>query len=877
MKTGKSWLWKVGVSVFAFAMVGVAANAGVISAGNYDSFGVKADNSVLGWGWNADTHLDYLITQDIIWKEASHVADAQLGLGPTNTMAKMNGQFVVVAPTQLGTAKTWVDVVGGASRGFGIQSDGSLWGWGYDGMPTATYLSGGAGNDSCLDVYHYEQGGALGMAAPLCQVISVVYTNPVISVTTNSLSVSGTDILTYKKTTYSAPGIYTQSVMNGLASNQPVEVGTVKTWRQIAAGGTFGLGLQADGSIWSWGSESKTTTAQYGTNVWPTGYVYSADGQLGQGDMLVTLTNSAAGYSRSYLYEYYTNMGGGVYTLYLTTTSTTTYAATTNVRYYARAINTPTKITAASMVYVAAGSAHSAAVGVDGSLWTWGKNQGTYTATATNDGYSWYYGSVTGCVLGLGDTTLIAANVPTRVGSETTWASVSAGLNARSTMAIKKDGSLWSWGNNGATYAFDWINGSNVFRAYALGSLGLGSNTMYANVPTRVGTDNNWAIVSVGGYHGLGLKSDGSLYAWGYNYYGQVGVGRDDQYVAVPTRVGVDNDWVAVSAGAYHSLALKSDGSLWGWGNNYYAALGDQEGDAYEPIKIGDGWGASVPVIAASENGGGDYDGDGCTDFVIYDASTGNWQVRLSLMGYTLLPLNAMLGGPGYRLVTGDFDGDGVTDPAVYQESSGTWKVMLSGSSYALETTVFGGSGFTAVPADYDGDGSDGYAVYNKTTGDWYIRLSDSGITIMKNSVGAGCVPLPMDYDGDGEADLATYESATGKWQVELSRYDNVVAKFWFGDHNYLPVPMDYDGDGLADPAVYGEATGVWGIRLSKYDWMTYYSAIYGWTLGGTGYIPTPADYDGDGLADMTVYSLTTGQWTIMLSRSAYYRVTTQW
>lgn len=852
MKTGTGWLLKVGIGVFVLAMVGVAAQAGVISAGYYDSFGVKADNSLWGWGYdgsNANNYTDPTLTQTV------SMARAQLGLGTTNDMVKMNGQYVVVSPAQSGTAKTWLDVAGGLYRGFGIQSDGSLWTWGYDGTPVSTDLGS---SDNVCSRYHYEQRGALGLGAQMCQVITRIYTN----ITTGQ--------------------IYTNSVMNGLATNLPTQVGSDTSWRQVAAGNDFGLGLQADGSIWSWGYEDGTATPQYDTNGVVTGYVYRANGQLGQGDMISTLTN----------------------------------CVTSNVFYYVRALNTPTEITAATSMdksastwsYIAAGQAHSAAVRSDGSLWTWGKNQGgTYVASVyvTNVLYSGtnnYYHrllpiyNTNRSVLGLDDTTLIVTNVPAQVGSETNWASVFAGLNAQFTLAIKTDGSLWGWGDNGyagANYYWSesgssWYldqnptatNTSVVFWTYAYGYLGLGSNTLFANIPTRVGTDNDWAMVSAGNTHCLGLKSDGSLYAWGNNGSGRLGIGRGDTHVAVPTRVGTDNDWVAVSAGYNHSLAMKSDGSLWAGGNNTYAALGDQSGNAYEPVKISDGWGYSAPVIAATENGGGDYDGDGKTDFVVYDAATGNWLVRLSMMGYSLYSLDAMLGGPGYGLVTADFDGDGKTDPAVYQESGGTWLIKLSAAGYTQVSLAdwLGGTGYTAVPADYDGDGNADPAVYNKSTGEWRMRLSGSAYITTLKTLGSGCVPVPMDYDGDLKADLAVYEAATGNWQVMLSDSGDAVVPFLLGGCNYLAVPMDYDGDGKPDPAVYGEATGVWQIKLSGYSYAVYDSSVQGgWTLGGTGYVSTPADYDGDGLADPTVYNSITGQWTIMLSTYDYYRYTTTW
>ena len=885
VKTGNNWLWKIRIVIAALAMTGLIAQAGVISAGYYDSFGVKADNSLWGWGYDGGIYYLDLITQTVA------VAKAQLGLGPTNSMA--NGAYVA-SPTQSGTAKTWLDVVGIECRGFGIQSDGSLWGWGYDGVPVATSLG-----MKYVIINHYEQNGALGMGAQLCQVIAGVYTN--ISVTINTFGIF--------RLVQTTTRIYTDSVMNGLTTNRPTQLGINTNWRQVAAGSTFGLGLQADGSIWSWGADGESKTYTYNTNGFTAITECQGLGQLGQGDRVVTSTNYGGGDSYCQITQTYTNDAATNYYLVSTTTNIITNAVTTNFVQYALALNTPTKITApTSMVYVTAGYAHSAAIGSDGSLWTWGKNEGGFYAVSvsvTNYIPPWntnyYYHALVPSfnthrsILGLGDTTLFATNVPTRVGSETTWASVSAGLNSDFTLAIRTDGSLWGWGNNGyAGAVYSWsgtaatayydhtatATNTYSFSIFAYGYLGLGSNVPNAATPTRVGTDNNWAMVSAGNQHALGLKSDGSLYTWGYNGSGRLGIGRTDFYVAVPTRVGADNDWVAISAGYDHSLALKSDGSLWAWGANIFAQLGDQFGSAYEPVKISSGWGYSSPVIAATENGGGDYDGDGKTDFVMYDAATGNWLVRLSTMSYSLYSLDAMLGGPGYALVTADFDGDRKTDPAVYQESTGTWLIKLSDSGYALVTLAgwLGGSGYTAVPTDYDGDGKADPAVYQASTGEWRIRMSGSGYATLLKTLGAGCLPVPKDFDGDRLADLAVYELATGNWQVMLSgSEDAVVPVASFGGNGWLAIPMDVDGDGKTDAAVYQSSTGVWKIMLSAMGYFVYDSSVYGWTLGGTGYIPTPADYDGDGKVDPAVYSHTSGQWTIKLSAYDYYTYMTIW
>jgi uncharacterized protein YjdB len=194
---------------------------------------------------------------------------------------------------------------------------------------------------------------------------------------------------------------------------------------------------------------------------------------------------------------------------------------------------------------------HTLAVMSDGTLWAWGDNR---------------YGK-----LGLGDTT--NRNVPAKVGAATNWVFVAAG--ADHTLAIRKDGNLWAWGYNEE------------------GQLGVGARdgNPHPN-PARVGDATDWVSVSAGRRHNLALKSDGSLWAWGTNELGQLGIGAND-YNAHPTplRVGADADWVAVSAGGNffkHSLALKSNGSLWAWGSGTNGLLGLGDADArHVPTKVG--------------------------------------------------------------------------------------------------------------------------------------------------------------------------------------------------------------------------------------------------------------------------------------------------
>ena len=141
----------------------------------------------------------------------------------------------------------------------------------------------------------------------------------------------------------------------------------------------------------------------------------------------------------------------------------------------------------------------------------------------------------------------------------------SLGAGRGYSISIRTDGTLWTWGHNN------------------FGQLGLGDTTNRL-VPTRVGTDTNWSRVVAGADHSLAIKTDGTLWAWGANDYGKLGLGdstENRQFLPFvnndrksPTRVGTDTNWSRVVAGADHSLAIRTDGTLWAWGSNVEGQLG---------------------------------------------------------------------------------------------------------------------------------------------------------------------------------------------------------------------------------------------------------------------------------------------------------------
>lgn len=195
---------------------------------------------------------------------------------------------------------------------------------------------------------------------------------------------------------------------------------------------------------------------------------------------------------------------------------------------------------------VGAGSDHTLAVRQDGSLWASGRNS---------------YGQ-------LGDGTTTSSATPRRIGNASDWKRVYP--CASSSFALKNDGSLWAWGYNGS------------------GQLGVGGVTNRFT-PTRVGTATDYFKDFAGGSpssQGLAIKTDGSLWAWGNNYYGELGDGTKYQQ-QTPVRIGTATDWKSVAVGYGFSGAIKNDGSLWTWGQNNYGALGDGTVTRLSPALMG--------------------------------------------------------------------------------------------------------------------------------------------------------------------------------------------------------------------------------------------------------------------------------------------------
>jgi len=164
---------------------------------------------------------------------------------------------------------------------------------------------------------------------------------------------------------------------------------------------------------------------------------------------------------------------------------------------------------------VSAGVYFAVAVKTNGTLWSWGSNNGFQ----------------------LGQSTVYTANrsSPVQVGALTNWLSTACGLYHA--VAVKTDGTLWSWGTS------------------SFGVLGLGNTTNYSS-PKQIGALTIWSKVECGAYTISAIKTDGTLWSWGLNGDGQLGLGNTTNRSS-PNQVGSSTTWFSVASGNNFSIALQ--------------------------------------------------------------------------------------------------------------------------------------------------------------------------------------------------------------------------------------------------------------------------------------------------------------------------------
>ena len=284
---------------------------------------------------------------------------------------------------------------------------------------------------------------------------------------------------------------------------------------KIAAGYDFTEALKSDGIVWDWGRAGNDYLRNYSLT--------------GHGEFLSgVVTAIAAGYnhivvlkSDGTVWGWGDNAGGQL------------GDGDTN-SIWGKPVYEVQALGLSGVTAVAAGGSHSVALKSDGTVWAWGYNDSGQ----------------------LGDGTTTNRSTPVKVSGLSGVIAIAAGCWGQYTVALKSDGTVWAWGDNNS------------------GQLGDGTTHYWGQTtPVQVSGLSGVTAIAAGVWQTMALKSDGTVWAWGDNSYGQLG-DATTTIRSTPVKVLGLSGVTAISTGESHSVALKNDGTVWAWGNNGSGQLG---------------------------------------------------------------------------------------------------------------------------------------------------------------------------------------------------------------------------------------------------------------------------------------------------------------
>lgn len=313
------------------------------------------------------------------------------------------------------------------------------------------------------------------------------------------------------------------------SKSSPVQVtGPTQQWKSISENGQYALGVGVDGGLYGWGVQTSNfglgtflnTTYSKPTQVSTGGTTQWKQVTTMPGHVATTTEHSAGITSDGRIWCWGANgvgqLGDG---------TTSNKSVPTN------------SISGNYWLQVSGGNSFTAALKADGTLWLWGYNGNGQLGDNTNG-------------------TSRSSPVQT-IASGTNWKSVNC--RGQTVTAIKTDGTLWTWGVN------------------TNGQLGDGTTVSKSSPVQVTGSSTNWKISAASSTNVAAIKYDGTLWIWGDNTNGQLG-NNNAAVTAVSSpiqTVSSGNNWRQVTCGVGFTAAIKTDGSIWAWGDNTNGTFGN--------------------------------------------------------------------------------------------------------------------------------------------------------------------------------------------------------------------------------------------------------------------------------------------------------------
>lgn len=279
------------------------------------------------------------------------------------------------------------------------------------------------------------------------------------------------------------------------------------------------------------------------------------------------------------------------------------------------------------------------------------------------------------------------------------------------------------------------------------------------------------------------------------------------------------------------------------------------------------------PTLLSGDNvwSASDVNGDGKTDLLVMNSSV---TLKLAVListgtGFTRTEYPvASTSNPEIGSQIGNFSGNSATD-IVFTPRYSNSKIVFTNDGAGnftrqdLGQRLYRFNFLRSVQADFDGDGKDDIIQANSGITNSRPLLNDvTSITFLKTVCDRPGQPRIVDIDGTGSSDLGYWDPATGAWSMHsyilpgsFGPNEGSTVNWGLGSLGDIPTPGDFDGDGVTDRAVYRNSTGYWYIlRSSDLQWYTI-------QFGLPGDKPVAADYDGDTVSDIAVWRPSDGTW----------------